>query len=482
MALMNAEAYRKSLKRLRPRVYALGEAIEDIVEHPLTRPHVNAAALTYELASPDPRNPLVATSHLSGSCVSRFLHIHQSRDDLVEKVKMLRMLGSQTGSCFQRCVGLDALNALYEVTWRIDHKYGTQYHENLKRHLRYLQDNDLMSDGAMTDPKGDRSLPPSRQDDPDLFLRVVERSSDGIVVSGAKMHQTGAVNSHEIIALPTQAMTAEDRDWAVAFALPVDAPGISFVFGRQTNDSRRLEGGEIDQGNPLYGQVGGEALVLFDRVFVPKERVFLDGQWEFTGPLVELFAASHRQNYGGCKTGVADVLIGACALMAEINGVAKASHIRDKLVEMVHLAETLYCCSLACSYEGSRLQSGAFNVEVMLANVTKLNVTRFVYEIARLAHDIAGGLIATAPSEKDLKSESIGPVLRKYLRARADVPAEDRIRLTRLIEGMTGGTALVESMHGAGSPQAQRVMILRQCNLAAKIRLARKLAGIGAQR
>jgi len=258
----------------------------------------------------------------------------------------------------------------------------------------------------------------------------------------------------------------------------VDAPGVKFIFGRQTNDSRRLEGGKIDQGNAVYGQVGGEALVVFDRVFVPRERVFMDGQWEFTGQLVELFAASHRQNYGGCKTGVADVLIGASALMADINGVAKASHIRDKIVEMVHLAETLYSCSLACSYEGRKLQSGAFNVDLLLANVTKLNVTRFVYEIARLAHDVAGGLIATTPSEEDLNHAELGPVIRKYLRARAGVTAVDRIRLTRLIEGMTGGTVLVESMHGAGSPQAQRVMILRQCNLPAKVRLARRLAGI----
>ncbi len=478
MALMNAEEYRESLRKLRSAVFALGQPIEDVVEHPLTRPHVNAVALTYELANADPRSLLVTRSHLSGLPVNRFLHIHQSREDLVHKVKMLRTLGQQTGSCFQRCVGLDAINALYEVTWRMDNRYGTGYHSRFKRHLLYLQENDLVSDGAMTDPKGDRALPPAKQDDPDLFLHVVERGDGGIVVSGAKMHQTGAVNSHEIIVLPTQAMTENDRDWAVAFALPVDAPGVKFIFGRQTNDSRRLEGGKIDQGNAVYGQVGGEALVVFDRVFVPRERVFMDGQWEFTGQLVELFAASHRQNYGGCKTGVADVLIGASALMADINGVAKASHIRDKIVEMVHLAETLYSCSLACSYEGRKLQSGAFNVDLLLANVTKLNVTRFVYEIARLAHDVAGGLIATTPSEEDLNHAELGPVIRKYLRARAGVTAVDRIRLTRLIEGMTGGTVLVESMHGAGSPQAQRVMILRQCNLPAKVRLARRLAGI----
>lgn len=470
--------YADSLRSLRPVVYYLGERIEAIVDHPATRPHVNTVAVTYDYAqNPQFEELAAATSHLSGRRVNRFTHIHQSADDLVKKVKMLRLIGQRTGTCFQRCVGFDALNAIYSVTYDMDDKDGTTYHGRFREYLAYVQDNDLTCTGAMTDPKGDRSLSPSRQADPDLYLRVVERRKDGIVVRGAKIHQTGAVNSHEIIAMPTTAMRQEDRDYALSFAIPADSPGLTYVFGRQTNDTRRLEG-TIDQGNAAYGVVGGEALVVFDDVFVPWERVFLCGEHEFAGALVDRFSTHHRQNYGGCKSGTLDVLIGATAAIAEYHGVAGASHVRDKITEMVHLAETLYACSLACSAEGQRTPSGAYLANPLLANATKLNTTRFYNEVCRLSQDIAGGFIATLPSEKDLRNPEIGPYIEKYLAAVEGVPAECRIRMGRLIENMTGGTALVETMHGAGSPQAMRIMILRQANLEHKKRLALRLAGI----
>jgi 4-hydroxybutyryl-CoA dehydratase/vinylacetyl-CoA-Delta-isomerase len=334
-----------------------------------------------------------------------------------------------------------------------------------------------MCAGAMTDPKGDRSLAPGEQPDPDQFLHVVERRAGGIVVRGAKLHQTGVVNSHEIIAMPTTGLKPGESDYAVAFAIPADTQGLLYIFGRQTNDTRKEEGC-IDQGNAGYGIVGGEALVVFEDVFVPWERVFMCGEHGFAGPLVETFASYHRQNYGGCKAGVADVLIGAAALIADYNGVAKASHIRDKLTEMVQLTETLYCCSIACSAQGRPTASGAWFVDPLLANVTKLNVTRNVYEVARLAQDIAGGLLATLPSEKDLRNERVGPYVEKYFAGRQGVPTEARLRAARLIENMSGGTALVESMHGAGSPQAQKIMLQRQADLPQKVRWAMRLAGI----
>jgi len=476
--MKTGEEYIESLRELKPVVYFRGERIENLVDHPAFRPHINAAAATYDMAHDPQFEDLVsATSHLTGEKINRFTHIHHSPEDLVKKVRMLRAIGQQTGTCFQRCVGHDALNALYGVTYEIDQQRGTDYHQRLVEYLKYVQANDLMCTGAMTDPKGDRSLPPHKQADPDLYLHVVEKRGDGIVVRGAKAHQTGAVNSHEIIVMPTIALGPEDEDYAVSFAIPSDSEGLLYIFGRQTNDLRKLEGG-IDQGNVRYGVVGGEALVVFEDVFVPWERVFMCGEHEFAGLLVERFASYHRQNYGGCKTGVADVLIGATLALAEYHGVARASHIRDKITEMIHLTETLYCCSIACSAQGSKTASGACFVDPLLANTTKLNVTRFMYEICRLAQDIAGGFIATMPSEKDLRDPEVGKYVEKYLKAAADVPAEHRIRIGRLIENMTGGTALVESMHGAGSPQAQKIMILRRANLEHKRKLALKLAGI----
>ena len=207
MALKSGQEYTESLRSMKPVVYFAGERIESVADHPLTRPHVNAAAMTYDMAlDPLCEDLVTATSHLSGKKISRFTHIPQNTDDLIRKVKMLRAIAQRTGTCFQRCVGMDALISLYGVTFEMDQKKGTQYHQRFLDFLRHVQVKDLMSDGAMTDPKGDRSLAPSKQPDPDMFLHVVEKRADGIVVRGAKAHHTGAVNSHEIIVMPTQAM------------------------------------------------------------------------------------------------------------------------------------------------------------------------------------------------------------------------------------------------------------------------------------
>jgi 4-hydroxybutyryl-CoA dehydratase/vinylacetyl-CoA-Delta-isomerase len=331
----------------------------------------------------------------------------------------------------------------------------------------------------MTDTKGDRSLPPHKQPDPDQYVHVVEETDKGIIVRGAKAHQTGALNSHEIVVMPTISMREADKDYAISFALPSDAEGITYIVGRQSCDTRKLEGDTIDKGNVLFG--GHEALVIFDNVFVPWNRVFMYKEYDFTGELVENFAAYHRQSYA-CKVGVGDVLIGAAQTAAEYNNVAGASHIKDKIIEMNHLNETLYCGCLACASEGNRQACGTYVVNPLLANIHKHNVTRFPYEISRLAQDIAGGLMVTMPSEKDLKSNETSKWLKKYFIAESSTKAEDRMRVLRLIENLTLGTAavgyLTESMHGAGSPQAQRIMISRLVNMASKQKAAKKLCGI----
>ncbi len=408
MTLMNAQTYEESLRKLNLVVYLFGKRVKNVVDDPIIRPSMNAVAATYDLAHrPEYAEIMTATSHLTGKQINRFTHIHQSTDDLVKKSKMGRLLGSYTGCCFQRCVGMDALNALSMTTFDIDDEKGTEYNRRFLKYLGYVQENDLTCDGAMTDPKGDRSLPPHRQPDPDAFLHVVEEKKDGIVVRGAKAHQTGAVNSHEIIVMPTLSMKKEDGDYAISFALPSDTRGITYIIGRQSCDTRKPEYGTIDRGNLVFG--GHEALVVFDDVFVPWERVFMYREYEFAGELVEQFASYHRQSYA-CKVGVGDVLIGAAQTIAEYNGIDKASHVRDKIIEMNHLNETLYCGCIACAAEGSREPCGTYYVDTLLANVHKQNVTRFPYEIARLAQDIAGGLLVTLPSEEDFRSPEVGEV------------------------------------------------------------------------
>jgi len=470
--------YIESLRGRGLRVYFMGQKIAEPVDHPVIRPSINAVARTYDLANED---PALATAVIgaTGQRVNRFLHVTESVADVVAQNKMQRRLGQLTGTCFQRCVGMDAINALVPVTWSIDQVRGTDYHPRLRAFIAAMQARNLVIGGAMTDPKGDRSKGPSEQDDPDMFVRVVERRPDGVVIRGAKAHQTGCINSHWIVVMPTMRLTPADADYAIVCAVPVDHPGLRFVVGRQSCDTRALEGGSIDQGNAGFS--GQEALILIDDVFVPNALIFMNGETGHAAELVERFTAFHRRSYV-CKTGVGDVLIGAAALIADYNGVAAVSHIRDKLVEMTHLNETIYGAGIASSYESKPTPAGNYQNDELLANVCKHNVTRFPYELARLAQDLAGGLVATLPSEQDFADPEVGPLLHRLLRGRPGTSAEDRARVLRLIENMTLGRNavgyLTESMHGAGSPQAQRIQIARQMQLEEKKQLARRLAGI----
>lgn len=481
MALKTGNEYLKSLKSLDLEAHVLGQKTRDLTGHPLITPSLRAAATTYDCAHQEETRSLFRIfSPLAGQEVNRFTHLHQSPKDLIDKVLMQRRCGNITACCFQRCVGLDAANAVFSVTFECDQEHGTDYHERFCEYWRRVQREDLMVDGAMTDAKGDRGKRPQDQADPDLYVRVVDRKSGGVVVRGAKLHQTGMLNSHEMIVMPTINMRPGEEDWAICFAVPTDTKGIRYIYGRQSSDTRKLEEPRLDVGNTKFG--GQEVMTVFEDVFVPKERVFLDGEVDQSGKLVERFAAYHRQSYGGCKVGVGDVLIGAAALIARMNGVEKASHIKDKIVEMIHLNETIFACGIACSALGHQTLAGNYEIDMLLANVGKLNVTRFPYELARLATDIAGGLLGTMPSAKDLQDPVTGPYIKKYLAAAEGVEVVDRVKVLRLIENLVAGPGavgyLIESMHGAGPPTAQRIMIGRQADLEAKISLVKNLLSI----
>lgn len=475
--LETGQDYIESLRGRKLTVYLMGQLIDQPVDHPIIRPSINAVAETYDLAV---RQPELATtaSPLTGQSVNRFLHIATSREDLVMQNKMQRKLGQNTGTCFQRCVGMDALNALHSVTYDIDQQHGTCFHDRFLQFVTRMQAANLVIGGAMTDVKGDRSKPPSMQADPDLFVHVTRRSEEGVYIAGAKAHQTGCLNSHWLIVMPTMRLGPQDKDYAIVGAIPVDAPGITYIYGRQSCDTRALEEG-FDAGNVQFS--GQEAMIIFDDVFIPWDLVFMDGQVEYASTLVDRFTCYHRRSYV-CKSGVGDVLIGAAATIADYNGVQQASHVKDKLVEMTHLNETIYATGIAASYQSKALPSGVFVSDEMLANVCKHHVTKLPYEIGRLAQDLAGGLMVTMPSHQDWKSEATGPLLEKYLQGRSEISTENRMRILRLIENMTLGRNavgyLTESMHGAGSPQAQRIQIQRLMEIDFKKKLAQLLAGI----
>ncbi|HXX33685.1 MAG TPA: 4-hydroxyphenylacetate 3-hydroxylase N-terminal domain-containing protein [Thermodesulfobacteriota bacterium] len=482
MALRKGSEYIASLKSLGLEANVMGKETQDLPDHPLITPSVRAVASTFDCAYNDETRSLFRVrSSLSGEEVNRFTHLHQSPGDLMKKVLMQRHCGNITACCFQRCVGMDAANAVFSVTYECDQEHDTDYHKRFREYWTRIQIEDLVVDGAMTDPKGDRGKRPKDQSDPDLFLRVVERKRDGVIVRGAKLHQTGMVNSHEIIVMPTTNLVRGEEDWAICFAIPTNTRGIKYIYGRQASDTRKLEGtSRLDVGNPAFG--GQEVMTVFDDVFVPHERLFLNGEIGLCGRLVERFAAYHRQSYGGCKVGVGDILIGATALIARMNGVESASHIRDKIIEMIHLNETMFACGIACSALGHETKAGNYEVDMLLANVCKLNVTRFPFELARLATDIAGGLLGTMPSAQDMDDPVAGPYIKKYLAVAKGVDVVDRMKVLRLIENIVAGAGavayLIESVHGAGSPMAQRIMIGRQGEIEGKINRVKGLLDI----
>ena len=470
--------YLDSLKNRNLTIYLMGELVEDPLTHPIIKPSIEAMAETYALAEREPELAS-AISPYTNEPINRFLHIAENNQDLYLQNQMQRKLGQLTGTCFQRCVGMDAFNALHSVTYEIDEKYKTDYHKKFISFLTKMHESNLVIGGAMTDVKGDRSKPPHQQADQDLYLRVVKRDKKGVYVSGAKAHQTGCLNSHWMVIMPTLRLTEDDKDYAIVGALPIESEGITYIYGRQSCDTRSMEPGEYDVGNKYFA--GQEAMVIFDNVFIPNEYIFMNGEYDFAAMLVERFTCYHRRSYV-CKAGVGDVMIGAAATISEYNGVENKSHIREKLVEMNKLNETIYATGIASSLQGKETKSGNFINDDLLANVCKQHVTKETYEIGRLAQDLAGGLVASMPSGIDIHESDMSPNLKKYLKGKEDINTEDRVKMLRLIENMTLGrnavAYLTESMHGAGSPQAQRIQISRKVDIEEKKNFAKKLSGI----
>ena len=470
--------YLDSLKNRNLTIYLMGELVEDPLTHPIIKPSIEAMAETYALAEREPELAS-AISPYTNEPINRFLHIAENNQDLYLQNQMQRKLGQLTGTCFQRCVGMDAFNALHSVTYEIDEKYKTDYHKKFISFLTKMHESNLVIGGAMTDVKGDRSKPPHQQADQDLYLRIVKRDKKGVYVSGAKAHQTGCLNSHWMVIMPTLRLTEDDKDYAIVGALPIESEGITYIYGRQSCDTRSMEPGEYDVGNKYFA--GQEAMVIFDNVFIPNEYIFMNGEYDFAAMLVERFTCYHRRSYV-CKAGVGDVMIGAAETIAEYNGVENKSHIREKLVEMNKLNETIYATGIASSLQGKETKSGNFINDDLLANVCKQHVTKETYEIGRLAQDLAGGLVASMPSGIDIHESDMSPNLKKYLKGKEDINTEDRVKMLRLIENMTLGrnavAYLTESMHGAGSPQAQRIQISRKVDIEEKKNFAKKLSGI----
>ena len=476
MGLMTKEQYIESLRKLKPTVYMFGKKVENVVDNPRLRAGIDATGATYELAEdPEFRDLIVTRSKLINEPINRFNNPPTSVEDLVARVKINRKLGQRVGTCFQRCTGQDCMCALAVATFDADKKYGTQYNKRFTEFLKYMQKNDFVANASVTDAKGDRNLGPMEQPDKDMYLHVVEKRDDGIVVRGAKCHQTGSLSSHELIVLPTRAMRKGEEEFAVAFAIPSDTKGVIHIVGRSSMDTRELEG--CDCGNQRYSKYA--PTIIYDNVFVPWDRVFLCGEWEFAADLVIYFSAFHRQSHGGCKAGKIDCMIGAAMTMMQYNGTEKVGHLKEKIIDMIHRAETLYGCSLAASYEGKQMPSGNYYIDPVLANASKIHEGKEMAEATRLMIDIAGGFVADLPSDRDFENPEVGLLLKKYLKGAGKIPVEDRVKMLRLVEKMAMESAdTISDIHGGGSPAAHRLTLFRESDTNYKKQCAKRLAGI----
>jgi len=462
MPLKTKQEYFDTVKRLNTELYAFGESVRDVTEHPCLRPPMESIGLVYELSRMEEYEDLLtAYSPFTNGRVNRFVHIHQEQEDLRKRLVISRFYVHRHGACIGgRCVSSGALNSLFAVTYEMDRELDRGYHSRFLEYLKYVQENDLAVAGAMMDVKGDRSLRPHQQRDPDMYIRVVERKKDGIVVRGAKASISGAAIAHETVVIPCASMSVEDEAYALSFATPSDAQGLIHVAEAPASNFSRFVGEEMDFGNLKYG-VHGSAHIIFDDVFIPWERVFMCGEYRFTGKLVDYFTRLQRLATTSCKCGHRDLLIGASAVIADYNGVGDAEHIREKLTDLYFQSELSAGCALASVYNGEKTASGVYLPDSHYINIAKLQGVNAIWDGTYRMADIAGGLVCTAPTSKDMKDKRIGKLLTKYLKAKADVPAEYRIRMMRLVEYLSGQGSVIpiESTHGAGSPQAQRILI-----------------------
>ncbi len=476
---MSAQAYRDSLRAYRPRVYLDGREVDSVADEPAFEPGINAVGVTYDFAlQADCRPWMVATESSSGLEVNRMLHINRSPDDLLTKLEAVRLLCRESG-CAQRYLSHDALNAIHESSYQMESEGCGDYHQRFLAYLHDIQDRDLTLGVAMTDGKGDRSLRPHAQHHPDSYVRITERRADGIVIRGVKAIVTGAPYMHELLVMPCRNMVEADADYAVCCAVPLDAEGLTIVArpaGRPGDRAARFSG--------RYGQSTG--VCYFEDVFVPYERVFMAGEWAFSGELVNSYAAHHRHSCIGARAGFGDLLIGAGALMSEANGLPakKHPHIRNSMVELIKIVEGFFACGVAASVYGIEQSSSVWQPEPVFANVGKLLLANQIYEMHRAAHEVSGGLIVALPGPDEDHNPSTAGDLAAVLQARSDIPHDRRMDVSRFIGDITasetGGWYSVISLHGGGSPEAMKREIFRRYPVEEREALVTRLLDRGA--
>ncbi len=482
--LMSGAQYRESLRQYKPVVFVDGRQVDSVADDDALRPGVNALAYTYDFALKSELQPIaLATQVKRNRVVNRMMHVNDSAGDLLNKLEVVRMLCQETG-CAQRYLAHDALNGIAQVVARIDDAKGsTEHRARFEQYLAHVQDADLALGIAMTDAKGERSKKPHQQANPDTYLHVVEKNGHGILISGTKAIVTGGPYMHELLVMPSRNMGQEDEAFAVCCAVRVDAPGITMV-----SRPAGRPGDKLEHGDALFSRKYGQAtaVVLFDRVFVPWERVFYAGEWEHSHVLTYSYATHHRHSCIGARAGFGDLLIGAGALMCEANGLdpGSKSNLRDPMVELIKITEGFFACGVAASVYATRDEfSGSFMPDPVFSNIGKLLLSTQIYDMHRLAHEVSGGLIVALPGPEEDHNPATAAKLSEVLQANPSIPYEKRIQTARFIEDLTasyqGGWYSLISLHGGGSPAAMKQEIWRNYPVGSKVELVERLLDRG---
>lgn len=477
--LMTAADFRESLRARRPRVFVDGDRVESVADDPRLAPGINAVGVTYDFAHrPERQTVMTAIQAESGRRVNRMLHVNRTSQDLLYKLEAVRLLCAEAG-CAMRYLTQDALNALHLATKAADAEQGTDRHARFLAYLDAMEPEDPTLAVAMTDAKGDRSKRPGEQAVRDVYVHVTERRPGGIVIRGCKAIVTGAPYVHEFLVMPCRSHRPEDAACALACAVPVDAPGVTIIArpaGRPGEAAAKF--------SARYGQSTG--VVLFEDVFVPHERVFLDGQTEAAALLTRRYATHHRHSCIGARAGFGDLLIGAGANVIAENGLDPERHpaLREAMVELIKIVEGFFACGVAASVYAAPEESGCLTPDAVFANIGKLLLATQIYDMHRLAHAVSGGMIVALPGPEEDHNPETAAALSEVLAGRADIPAARRLETARLIEDLTashqGGWYSVISLHGGGGPEAMKREIWRSYPVGEKAALVDRLLDRGA--
>lgn len=477
MAIRTPKEYLESLKDGRT-IYVQGQKYHDVTEHPLLRLALERCLVDYVMAQ-DPRykDLLIERDdndepyHFTLKPPTSAADLLRRRD--IEQTAARTLGGKASGS---KHTGPDGLHALTAISRLMDKEIGTSYSERVESLRKELKGIDAAIALGMTDVKGNRSLRPSEQKQhKDFYVRIVDKSNDGIVVNGAVAHISHAPFANYIIVLPCRAMREEDKDYAVSFAVSPGEKGVKLIHPR---------GDYFEEGNyfdyPHSARLGySDCIVVFDNVFIPKERVFLCGEWQFAGPTAYMFANFHRQDADAYKIALLETMVGAALLMAEYNGLEKDHIIQEKLSWLVFYAETAETLGRAAAQNpATDPVSGYIYPDPVMSNCAKFFYADNYHQALKLIQDITGGIVVTIPSAKDYLNPEIHQILEKYLAGKDGIPTEHRIRAIKLVSDLSGTYEQVATIHAEGSLGAQRLAIHRVADLNKYRAAAKRVAGI----